>query len=91
MLTNEAEIKLQARMIAARSPLSADEAECLIRFTDEDTKLLEQCEELAKRSVSFASITQWLEGKIGRVEPGSQAYTFCEAVLNLVSKRERQR
>ncbi|MEP1080076.1 hypothetical protein NDI52_32440 [Leptolyngbya sp. PL-A3] len=78
-------------MIADRSPLSVDEAEYLIWLTDGNMKLLDQCEELAKRSVSFASITQWIEGKIGQVEPGSQAYTFCEAVLNLVAKQKRQR
>jgi hypothetical protein len=90
MLSNEAEIKLQARTIAGRSPLSVDEAECLIRLSNRNIKLLAQCEELAKRSVGFTSITQWLEGKIGRVTPGSQSYTFCEAVLNLITKHKHR-
>jgi hypothetical protein len=83
MQGNEAEIKLKARMLAIRHALQVDEAEYLLRSTNGDDTLLNECLALLSQGIGIATINEWLHEKIGLIKGRSQAYKFCEAVLNL--------
>lgn len=89
MQPDELEIKQQADKKALRSALGSSDAEYLLRLVNGDNTLLTECLELAKRSAGPISITKWLHAKKGLLEPGCQAYRFCEAVLNLSLRRDR--
>ncbi|MBD1911255.1 hypothetical protein [Leptolyngbya sp. FACHB-8] len=79
----ESELKLKAKLLTIRSSLRQDDAEHLVRLAKGSDVLLNECLELEKSGVGFSYISEWLEAKTGQKETGSQAYSFCEAVLNL--------
>lgn len=88
-MRTDAELKLKAQLLTIRSTFSQEDAEHLVRLANGDDLLLGECLELEKSSVSFPYISKWLEVKTGLTEADSQAYSFCEAVLNLATAGKR--
>ncbi|MEP1079668.1 hypothetical protein NDI52_30110 [Leptolyngbya sp. PL-A3] len=86
---NDAEIKWQAEVISMQSLLSPDHAEYLIQFTNGNSELLAQCEELANRGVKVPMITDWLKVKMQLVKFELPGYQACEEVLKNATENDR--
>lgn len=87
MTGNPTEINRHTAKQALRSAVG-EEARYMLQLINGDDVLLAECLELTMRSASPISIGKWLHAKKGLAER-SQAYSFCEAVLNLSLRRNR--
>jgi hypothetical protein len=89
MKPDEVEANRQAAKKILCTVLGTTNAERLIPLINEDDALLAECLELTHRRAGPDSILKWVQGKVELTEANSQAYRFCEAVLNLSIRRDR--